>query len=228
MKNEPIINTQLLKDQVYKYLRDEIRKGNLRADAVINMDATSRKLGISKTPLRDALLQLEIEGFVTIAPRKGIYVNALAIEEIKEYYEVIGALESTALTSAYNRIKPAHIDTMDKLNLAMGKALEKNNFDRFYEKNLEFHDIYIGLSGNQTLVKMTHNLKKRLYDFIPQDRWIKEWEVSSLNEHNMIIAALKTKNLKSAAFVVQHIHWSFDVQEKFIRQYYFNPGETTK
>jgi len=228
MKKEPIINTQLLKDQVYQYLRDEIRKGNLLGDSVINMDATSKKLGISKTPLRDALLQLEMEGFVQIAPRKGIYVKALTLEEIKEYYQILGTLESHSLTLSFEFIKSTHIEKMEKLNLAMDKALEKNNFDRFYEKNLEFHDVYIKLTKNHTLIKMIHNLKKRLYDFIPQERWIKEWEVSSLKEHRIISDSIKKKNLNLAKQTIQDVHWSFEVQEKFIKQYYFNHEKTKK
>lgn len=222
MKKEAIINTKLLKDQVYQYLRNEIREKNFQAGSVINMDATSKKLGISKTPLRDALIQLEMEGFVTIAPRKGIYVNDLSIEEIREYYQVIGALESSALRISFERMKSAHIEKLKKLNLAMEKTLEKDNFNRFYEKNLEFHNLYIDLCGNTTLNKIVNNLKKRLYDFVPQDRWIKEWEVSSIKEHRELVAAIEKGDLRESLHFIHDVHWSFEVQEKFIRSYYFN------
>lgn len=225
MKKESIINTNLLKDQVYQYLRDEIRKKNLQAGAVINMDATSKKLGISKTPLRDALIQLEMEGFVTIAPRKGIYVNGLAIKDIKEFYQVIGALESSALRISFPRIKAPHIEKLRKLNLAMEKALEKDNFNRFYEKNLEFHNLYIDLSGNDTLIEVVNNLKKRLYDFVPQDRWIKEWEMSSIKEHQQLVETIGRGDLQDALNIIHNVHWSFKVQEKNIRKYYFNEIE---
>jgi DNA-binding GntR family transcriptional regulator len=221
MKKEPIINTKLLKDQVYQYLRDEIRKKNFQAGSVINMDATSKKLGISKTPLRDALIQLEMEGFVTIAPRKGIYVNALSLNEIKEYYEIIGALESSALRISFPRLHP-HIEKLKKLNMAMENALEKDNFNRFYEKNLDFHNLYIDLAGNSTLNKIVNNLKKRLYDFVPQDRWIKEWEESSIKEHLGLVKTIEKGDMQEALYFIQNVHWSFTVQEKFIRRYYFN------
>jgi DNA-binding GntR family transcriptional regulator len=222
MKKEAIINTKLLKDQVYQYLRNEIRKKNFQPGSVINMDATSKKLGISKTPLRDALIQLEMEGFVTIAPRKGIYVNDLSVEEIKQYYQVIGALESSALRTSFQRMKSSHIEKLKKLNLAMEKALEKDNFNRFYEKNLEFHNLYTDLCGNSTLNKIVNNLKKRLYDFVPQDRWIKEWELSSIKEHQGLVAAIEKGDLQESLHFIHDVHWSFEVQEKFIRRYYFN------
>jgi len=222
MKKEAIINTKSLKEQVYEYLREQIHRQDLQAGSVINMEATSRKLGISKTPLRDALIQLEMEGFVTIAPRKGIYVNGLTIDEVKDFYQVIGALESSALSVCFNKIKPSHTDKMEKLNREMKGAVEKNNFNLFYKKNLAFHNVYIHLSGNRSLIQIVNNLKKRLYDFPSQTKWIKEWEESSIEEHQQLVEAIKAGDLRAAAAVIHDVHWSFDVQEKFIRKYYFN------
>lgn len=220
MKHEGILNTKSLKEQVYDYLRKQIHQGNLQAGTAINMDVTSKKLGISKTPLRDALLQLEIEGFVSIAPRKGIYVNGLTVTDIQEFYQVIAALESSALTLCFNKFKPSHIDSMRKLNQEMETAIRNNDFNRFYKKNLAFHNTYIELSGNSTLITIVNNLKKRLYDFVPQEQWIKEWEESSIKEHERLIDALATQDLTAALHLIVAIHWSFEVQEKFIRRYY--------
>jgi len=186
------------------------------------MEATSKKLGISKTPLRDALIQLEMEGFVTIAARKGIYVNGLSIDEIKEYYQVIGALESSALSVCFDKIKPSHINKMKKLLKEMQAAIEKDNFNSFNKKNQAFHDIYIDLSGNQWLKQIVHNLKKRLYDFVAADKWIKEWEESSISEHQRLLDAIEKGDLKTATAMIHDVHWSFEVQEKFIRRYYFD------
>ncbi|MCP5106158.1 MAG: GntR family transcriptional regulator [bacterium] len=222
MKKESILYTKSLKEQVYEYLREEIHKQNLLPGAIINMDATSKKLGISKTPLRDALLQMEMEGFVTIAPRRGIYVNTLAIEDIKQIYQVIGALEHSALTCAFSKIKTTHVKKMERLVTDMKKALAGDNFDLFYKKNLEFHDIYINLNQNDSLFKIVNNLKKRLYDFLPQERWIKEWEEASTLEHEKMIRLIKEGKARQAADFVRDVHWSFSVQEKFIRRYYAN------
>jgi DNA-binding GntR family transcriptional regulator len=222
MKKEGILNTKSLKEQVYEYLREQIRQHKLEPGSAINMDATSKMLGISKTPLRDALIQLEMEGFVTIMPRKGIYVNDLTIEEIKEYYQVIGALESSALNVSFAHIKPQHIEKMKKLIREMKAAIEKNNFNLFDKKNLAFHNIYIELSGNQWLKQIVNNLKKRLYDFPSHTKWIKEWELSSIGEHQQLLDAIEAGDLQKAMTMIHDVHWSFEVQERFIRKYYFN------
>jgi len=209
-----------LKEQVYDYLRQQFQGNRLQPGSVINMDATARKLGVSKTPLRDALIQLEMEGFVTISPRRGIYVNSLPLDEIREFYQVIGALESAALLSAFARLGAAGIRKLDHLNRQMQKAIDRDDFDLFYERNLQFHDTFIAFGGNKTLARFVGNLKKRLYDFPRQRQWIKEWEQASIGEHQEIVDFLAAGDAEAAAVFLRDVHWSFAVQEKFIRKYY--------
>ena len=120
MKNN-LIYTKSLKDQVYEILRKEIQHQNLAPGSAVNINSFCAKLGVSKTPLREALIQLEMEDFVTIKPRKGIYVNPLTEDNIREYYQIIGALESSALAAGFNNIKQKHTNEMRTLNRAMQK-----------------------------------------------------------------------------------------------------------
>jgi DNA-binding GntR family transcriptional regulator len=214
------INLKSLKEQVYEYLREQFQRRDLQPGDIINMDATSQKLGISKTPLRDALIQLEMEGFVTIQPRRGIFVNTLTIDDIREFYQVIGALESSALQAAFPDLNASRLKMLNDLNRQMKDAILRNNFNLFYEKNLCFHNSYIDLCGNNTLIRIIGNLKKRLYDFPRQKEWIKEWEESSILEHQKIVDFLVAGDVQSAAIFLRDVHWSFAVQEKFIQKYY--------
>ena len=215
-----MINVKSLKEQVYDYLRQQFQKHRLQPGETINMEATASKLGISKTPLRDALIQLEMEGFVTISPRRGIFVNPLPLEEIREFYQVIGALESSALIESFSSLGPAGIKKMEAMNRHMQKAIDAGDFDLFYEKNLLFHDAFIAACGNGNLMRIVGNLKKRLYDFPQKRQWIKEWEQSSIREHQEIVDFLAAGDPQSAAIFLRDVHWSFKVQEKFIRKYY--------
>ena len=122
-------------------------------------------MGVSRTPLRDALLQLEMEGFVSILPRRGVVVNHLNLQDIKNYYEIIGALESAALMANFNRIRETQIQKMHALNAGMKQAIGKDDFNLYYQKNLKFHDIFLNLCENKNLVSIVNTLKKRLYDF---------------------------------------------------------------
>lgn len=222
MLKESILFTKTLKEQIYDYLREEIHKQNLKPGSIINMDATSRELGISKTPLRDALLQMEMEGFVTIANRRGVYVNTLGPNEIKELYQVIGALEHAALVISFPNINAVHIAKMKQFIAEMKLSLANEDFKQFYQKNLEFHDTYILLCGNNSLIKIISTMKKRLYDFPPQEKWLKEWEEASILEHEKIVQLIEEGKPQEAADFIRDVHWSYSFQEKFITRYYFN------
>jgi len=218
--NKPLINIKSLKEQVYEYLREQMRTGDILPGSVIDMEETSKKLGVSKTPLRDALLQLEMEGFVSILPRRKVVVNVLSIQDIKNYYEIIGALESTALLSAFENFKSSEVAYLEKLNAEMKEAIDSDNFDLYYEKNLKFHNVFLDLSGNENLVKIINTLKKRLYDFPRQKGFVKEWEQASIGEHAALVNLIKEKNRKEAVNYIRDVHWSFKVQEKYINKYY--------
>ena len=160
-----MLNTKSLREQVYDYLRDEINNHKILPGAFINLNQLSEQLGISKTPLRDAIIQLEIEGFVTILPRRGVTVKKLTLDEIKDAYEIVGALEGSVILSAFDKIKASHITQMEKLNSAQLDALEREDYDSYYKSNLAFHGVFLNLSENKTLLQMITPLKQRLYDF---------------------------------------------------------------
>ena len=109
MHGKPILNIKSLKEQVYEYLREQMRRGDIMPGSAIDMEETSKKLGVSKTPLRDALLQLEMEEFVTILPRRMVVVNTLKKDDIRNYSEIMGSLESMAMLKAFERLKAADI-----------------------------------------------------------------------------------------------------------------------
>jgi DNA-binding GntR family transcriptional regulator len=219
MADRPILNVKSLKEQVYDYLRQQLRSGEILPGSAINLDETSRKLGVSRTPLRDALLQLESEGFVTIYPRRGIIVNTLSLEDIKNYYQIIGALESTALLQASDKIGEDEIRRMEEIIEGMKRAIESDDFDLYYEKNLALHDVYLASCGNGNLVRILKTLKRRLYDFPRQRGFVKEWELASIAEHTELLQLLKQRKAAEAAAYVRDVHWSYRVQERYINQY---------
>lgn len=220
MEKKGILNLKSLKEQVYEYLQDQLEKGELRPGSSINMDATSQKLGVSRTPLRDALLQLEMEGFISILPRRGVVVNHLTLQDIENYYEIIGALEGTVLTGHFDEIKESHIQKMRGLNGGMQAAIDQDDFNRYYQKNLMFHDVFLGLSANKKLLKIVKTLKKRLYDFPRQEGFVKQWEVASIDEHREFIKLIEEGKKEEASRYIRDVHWSFRVQKKFLTEYY--------
>ena len=104
----------------------------------------------------------------------------------------------------------------------MKEAMDRNNFDAYYQKNLEFHGVFLDLCGNKNLEKIANTLKKRLYDFPRREGFVKEWELESIKEHERMARLIEERKCADAADFMRDVHWSFAVQEKFIRKYYFH------
>ena len=216
-----MLNTKSLREQVYEYLRNEINNRKFLPGSTININEISQQLGISKTPLRDAIIQLEIEGFVTILPRRGVKVKKMSLEEIRDSYQIVGALEGSVIIDVFDRIGESCISKMEKLNAKQIKALERKEYDGYYKLNLEFHNVFLDLSDNETLKSIVMPAKQRLYDF-PRRGYIKKWELNNCGEHNQLIELIKKKDQLGAAAIMRDVHWSFKIQEKYIRQFYQN------
>ena len=214
-----ILDVSSLREQVYEYLRAQISRGHILPGTYINLKEISRQLGISTTPLRDAIIQLECEGFVTILPRRGVLVKRLTLGEIRDYLQIIGALEVSVLLAVFPRLQSTHIARMERLNFKMVTALKKDDFDSYYHLNIEFHEIILGLSTNKTLHQVITPMKQRLYDFPPRT-YITEWELINCDEHSEFIELIRRNKPQEAASLWKDRHWSFDYHEKYIRRFY--------
>ena len=215
-----IFRLKSLRELVYEHLHQAINSGQLRPGAFIDQKRLAAELGISRQPLRDALIQLELEGFVTVIPRRGVEVRELTLEDIRDLYEVIGSLESSVLIHAGPHLGPGDRREMRELNGAMVEAIQSSDFDRYYELNLAFHDVFLRTSRNELLLRTVTNCKHRLYDFPRERRFHKEWELASTREHERIIEDIETGAHARAAEYLRDVHWSFDVQRPYIMAYY--------
>ena len=217
------LQTRSLREQVYDFLRAEMAHGGLQPGEFLDLNELAARLGISRTPLREALLHLESQGFVTVLPRRGFRLNALTLDDIRHFYEIIGALEAAALTTVGPSLGPADFARMRALDAAMAEAVTARDFDRYYEANLAFHDVYLRRSDNARLVSQVHLLKQRLYDWPRRETMVQAWEQHSVVEHEDFLLLLERGAIAEAAAHLQNVHWSFTVQERFIQAYYF-PG----
>jgi DNA-binding GntR family transcriptional regulator len=210
-----------LREQVYDHLRLLLNRGELRPGGFLDLKGLEATLGVSRTPLREALLQLEAEGFVSILPRRGVQVRALTRDDIRHLYEIIGALEGTALLAAFARLGPAEKAALRRLNADMKRAVEKGDFDRYYDRNLAFHDVFLDRCFNPRLLRLVRTLKQRLYDWPRRRGFVKAWELASVREHAELVRLVERGEARGAADHLRDVHWSYRVQERFIEQYYF-------
>lgn len=225
---ESVLDFRSLREQVYEYLQNEIQAGRLVPGSFIKLNEISKRLGVSKTPLRDAIIQLECEGFVSILPRRGVLLKRMTLDEIRDILQILGSLESTVLRSVFDKITPRRIEKMEELNQKMRQRIQEKSFEIFdshyYLLNIAFHEVFLELSGNTVIKPLMATLKQRLYDF-PRLAYIKEWEWSNCDEHERLITHIRNGEKEVAAIFWQETHWGFEAQEAYIRKFYSQENE---
>lgn len=212
-------NNGTLREKVYKYLRKELSRGDLKDESFIDQDKICKQLNISRAPLRDALIQLESERFVQILPRRGVRISKLSLKDVKDSYGIISAVESYVVAFGFHKFKPKHIKRMEELNRGLYEMLDSEQFEEYYDLNLKFHDVFLSLSQNSLVGDIVNPLKQRLYDF-PRMRYNREWELINLAEHQRFIHSVKVGNRDAAVAVIRYEHWDFNLHKDNIIKVY--------
>lgn len=220
MSNSSVLQLKSLREQVYEHLRASIEAGDLVPGTFIDQNHISAELGISRMPLRDAMIQLELEGFVDVLPRRGVRVRRLTLDDVRHLYEIIGALEGAALLSSPDGIDPGDLIRMDSLNREMSSALESGDFDTYYSRNVDFHRVFLSWSDNLELRQSVRVCRQRLYDFPRERAFVPEWEDRSIREHGELLDLLLEGKTREAADFLRDVHWSFEVQKPFLIRYH--------
>ena len=109
------------------------------------------EMGVSRTPVREAIRKLELEGFVVMIPRRGTYVADISIKDINEVYEIRTSLEVLAAGLAAERISDEELETMQRLLVEIGQHIEDGNIEKIVEIDTAFHDVLYKASRNKRL-----------------------------------------------------------------------------
>ena len=132
---------QPLREVVCETLREAIVDGVLKPGERLMEIQLAEELGVSRTPVREAIRKLELEGFVVMIPRRGTYVADMSIKDINEVYEVRTALDVLAAGLAAERITEEELEQMERLLVQIGEYIEQGDMDKIVEVDSQFHDI---------------------------------------------------------------------------------------
>jgi DNA-binding GntR family transcriptional regulator len=182
--------------------------GNLKPGSTIQTCQITKELGISKTPLRDALIKLEAEGFVTILPQRGVVINSLTPEDVGFICEILGGLESRVIISVFHKIGEKEVAELNRINQEMVAiaSLNGENFTEYNQKNIQFHDVFLNLSENALLLRYIRILKHRLYHFPDRD-FGRDWQHINVAEHQKFVRLVEEHKPKQAADFMRDVHW---------------------
>lgn len=192
------LSRTFIRDDVYMSLRDWIVSGALEPGEKLKDKELATQLGVSRTPIREALRKLEDEGLVETAANRWTRVAPITLRDAEAIYPIIQKLEELALTLAFPKLSAAHLQTMQAANNNLKNALDQNNPHAAMMADASFHQTLIDVANNLELSTILNQLKTK-YQRI-ELAYFSEAELllASFEEHHQLISALKTKDLTAA------------------------------
>jgi len=192
-----------LRDVVFKTLRQEILTGKLKPGERLLEIHLGDRLGVSRTPIREAIRKLELEGLVTMIPRRGAEVANITEKSLQDVMEVRRALDVLAVELACERITKDEIDALKIACEEFEKATLTKNSTVIAKADVAFHDIIMSATGNDRLIQMVSNLSEQMYRY--RFEYIKDQSKHSklVEEHKTIYESILTKNIQAAARAVE-------------------------
>src|SRR5690625_3570311 len=157
----PIVRPGLYQ-QVADRLRDMIQSGSLEGGAWIDEAKLTGQLGISRTPLREALKVLAAEGLVRLEPRRGSFVNELSMQDLDDIFPLMAMLEGRCAYEAAAKVEAADLARLEPLHNSLQAYAQSGDIDRYYETNAQIHEIIQDLADNRWLSDIVNNLRKLL------------------------------------------------------------------
>ncbi len=195
-----------LKDRTYEILKEAICKMNIYApDAQLRLDERqlSEQLGISRTPLREALVRLEQEGLVNIIPRRGIFIVRKTKREILDLIVVWAALESMAARLATEHASEEDIASLRRMFAGFDRGSARANIDEYSERNIEFHQAILRMSGCTLLVETADQLFVHVRSIRAQTIGEADRAAQSVIDHMHIIEAIEARDTELAERLVR-------------------------
>ena len=207
-----------LRDVVFNTLRQAILRGELKPGERLMEIQLANKLGVSRTPIREAIRKLELEGLVLMIPRQGAEVAEITEKSLRDVLEVRKALEELAVQLACDKITEEGIQELEKCAGEFKKILKSDDITEIAEADVRFHDVIYMATDNQKLIQLLSNLREHMYRY--RVEYLKNPEVHEqlLKEHEEIICHIKKGEKEEAVRIVcRHIDNQVDAVSDVIR-----------
>jgi DNA-binding GntR family transcriptional regulator len=198
------IERTFVRNVAYLKLRDWIIEGSFPPGMQLRDKELAERLGVSRTPIREALLRLEDEGLVQTKPNRSTLVSSIDFHSAFHLYSIVWTLEKLALSLAFGSIGESHLAAMSEANERFLQKMKAKDRLGALDADHDFHSIYVKLSKNEELIKMIAELKTKLrrLDLYYFDK-VKNAHLSH-KEHGEILEALRQKDLSLASSAVEN------------------------
>lgn len=196
-----------LRDVVFYTLRQAILKGELEPGERLMEMQLAEQLGVSRTPIREAIRKLELEGLVLMIPRRGAIVAKITEKDLRDVLEVRSSLERLSTELACNRMLDSTIEELRKAQEAFKEALEQDDITLQAQRDVEFHDVIYKATDNLRLIQMLNNLREQMYRYRLEYLKHDLAHQTLIEEHEAIIEALSKRDKETAInIIVRHVY----------------------
>lgn len=195
-----------LRGRVFQSIREDILSGRYEQNTELKEAAIGAELGVSRTPVREALRQLELEGLVTIIPNRGAYVNMITAKDVQDIYVIRSMLEGLCARWATQSITEEQLDSMEETLCLSEYHTSKKNYEKLYELDSLFHEQLYEAGGSRIL----NHILSDFHDYVKMVRKVtisaSGRSVTSTEEHRAIFEAIKEKDPdKAEALAKEHV-----------------------
>ena len=199
MDRKPLIQIKLdnykpLRELVFEALREAILKGVLKPGERLMEIQLAEEMGVSRTPVREAIRKLELEGLVAMVPRKGAYVASLSMKDIIEVFEIRGALEGLAAELAAERITDEELEELERYLVRITESIEADDLALVVAIDTDFHSQLYKASRNERLAQIINNLREQIQRFRTTSLSLPGRMQAALEEHKKIVDAISTRD----------------------------------
>lgn len=192
-----------LREIVFETMREAIISGQLRPGERLMEAQLAEEMGVSRTPVREAIRKLELEGFVVMIARKGAYVADLSTKDIADVFEIRSALEALAAGLAAERITDEEMEDLQRILVKVSESAESHDLEALINVDTEFHDVLYKASRNNRLVQIISNLREQIQRFRSTTLASPGRMKNALEEHKKIVDAISERNVALAMQLAQ-------------------------
>ena len=210
---------------VTDYLKERLARGELKPGEEINLTSVCETLGVSRSPVREAMIQLVKEGFVEAAERRRFRIKKLMSREIHDLYEAGGFLEGEVIVQACDKITEDDLDSLDRLLRDVEAALDARNPAAFTETNSAFNSCIWRHCDNRIILEFFDTVRERLY-FATKRADAEEWNRMLLEDHQELVRLLRARDKGGLQSLLRERHWSYSRNLPFISRFYKLNGDS--
>ena len=195
-----------LRDVVFNTLREAILKGELKPGERLMELQLASKLGVSRTPIREAIRMLEQEGLAVTMPRKGAEVAKMTLKDMEDVLEVREALDELAAKIACKKISDEQLANLKTIKDEFKRSMDSGDVKKIAEEDVKFHDAIYEATNNAKLVSMMNNIREQMYRY--RLEYIKDADKRQILvvEHDYILKAIRSRHVAEAKKAIrEHI-----------------------